>query len=230
MAMATSITGLLLLLLLTQGGKLGKLLLPIAVLILAGGSVFGGSSSSSVAEAAPYESEDEYISPYDMIDVMPTTFSFSSGAGGWSTQLEVTEFSREQIRFEGHYSDSDMGSGGEGYSGTIYFCDFDGAFGEIEKVDDYTYRLVLQEIGWEYAEGDSWVEDEILHYPTTPYGLADAYEVMLYLPGHPTADLTEDCLSWICMPQGWSMDNIPDQLECYVLYNVNEGLAFTAFD
>ena len=22
----------------------------------------------------------------------------------------------------------------------------------------------------------------------------------------------------------------PDQLECYVLYNVNEGLAFTAFD
>ena len=43
------------------------------------------------------------------------TFYFSSGAGGWATELKVYA----DGTFEGHYYDSDMGDRGNGYPNEI---------------------------------------------------------------------------------------------------------------
>ena len=72
-------------------------------------------------------------------------FFFSSGAGGWATEL----FIAEDGSFEGHFHDGDLGVTGPGYShGTMYYCDFTGHFGEPEYVDDYTVKAELLENGF----------------------------------------------------------------------------------
>ena len=50
-------------------------------------------------------------------------FTFSSGVGGWSTELNVGE----NGAFTGNFHDSEMGETGEGYpNGSMYGCLFHG--------------------------------------------------------------------------------------------------------
>ena len=58
-------------------------------------------------------------------------FYFSSGVGGWATELKVYA----DGTFEGHYYDSDMGDTGDDYpNGTQYDCRFKGKFSTPEQV------------------------------------------------------------------------------------------------
>ena len=143
-------------------------------------------------------------------------FSFSSGAGGWSTELMIND----DGSFTGAYHDSDMGDIGDDYpGGTIYISSFSGRFGDVEKVNDTTYSMHLKEIRLENEVGDEWIEDDVRYVASEPYGLDNADEIMVYLEGTPTADLPEEFLSWIAMPRAWGED-IPEVLPCQGLYNV----------
>ena len=143
-------------------------------------------------------------------------FSFSSGAGGWSTELMIND----DGSFTGAYHDSDMGDIGDDYpGGTIYISSFSGRFGDVEKVNDTTYAMHLKEISLENEVGDEWIEDDVRYVASEPYGLDNADEIMVYLEGTPTADLPEEFLSWIAMPRAWGED-IPEVLPCQGLYNV----------
>jgi len=70
---------------------------------------------------------------------------FSSGAGGWSTDL----WTQADGSFTGEYHDSEMGETGEGYpDGTIYVCRFSGQMSVAAQVDEKTktsaIRLTLE--------------------------------------------------------------------------------------
>lgn len=153
------------------------------------------------------------------------SFYFSSGVGGWGTSLDIYA----DGSFEGSYHDSDMGDIGEGYSnGTVYLSDFRGSFTDIKKVNDYTYTMKLQTIELEKEPGTEWIEKEARYIASEPYGMDNAEEVYLYLPGAPTAELPSDFLDWVSMPRGWVEEDIPVILDGYGLYNPNERTGFYA--
>ncbi|MCR5004932.1 MAG: hypothetical protein K6A77_03395 [Clostridiales bacterium] len=173
--------------------------------------------AAAAAEEAP--AEDSIFA-----ELPSTNFVFASGAGGWATELRFNS----DGSFAGAYHDSEMGLGSDEYDATVYVCNFQGQMSVIEKVDEYTYRLKLDWIDQTETPGEEWIDERVRYVGGSPYGLDNADELMLYLPGRPTDDLTEDCISWIFMAEGWSWDERGSNLSGYVLYNINAGEAFTA--
>ena len=158
---------------------------------------------------------------------IPSCFTFSSGAGGWSTDIEISE----DGSFSGMFHDSDMGDTGNGYSnGTVYICNFSGRFSEPEATDvPFVYSMKLLELN---VDDDAEVNseeiiDEVRYVYSTPYGFEDADEFLLYLPGASLSDMTEACRSWIFISED-IFSELPDGY--YVLYNVGGEEGFTAKD
>lgn len=153
-------------------------------------------------------------------------FGFASGAGGWSSDLTF----RENGTFTGSYADSDMGSTGDGYpGGTLYICEFSGKFEVANIINDNSVTLRLTELAMKNQPGEEWIEDNILYVASEPYGIAGSEEFILYFPGTPTSELTEDALSWYRMPRALSENEMPATLPCYGLYNVTEGNTFYSY-
>ena len=159
-------------------------------------------------------------------------FYFASGAGGWATELEIDE----DGSFSGEYFDSDMGDRGTDYpNGTRYECKFEGRFQAPEKIDEYSYRLKLENLSYEKKPGTTWIDDGVRVIAAGAYGMmagesgpegSFASEFILYLPGAPTADLPKGFLDSIGMPRAWS--EIPEKLPVYGLYNPESEAAFGA--
>ena len=129
---------------------------------------------------------------FSFADVADREFYFSSGAGGWYTVLYI----HEDGSFDGHYEDSNLGVTGEGYpNGTLYYSDFTGQFTEPEKVDDMTYRFRIESV--EYLQkGEEKIKDGVLYCYGGAYGLEEAEDLYLYLPGSEIARLPEGYRSW----------------------------------
>ncbi|MBR3306489.1 MAG: hypothetical protein IKI75_04440 [Lachnospiraceae bacterium] len=162
------------------------------------------------------------------------SFYFTSGAGGWGTGLEF----EPDGSFSGDFHDSDMGVTGPGYPhGMITVCEFTGQLGEYTRVDDYTYRVKVDSL--EYApEGQENIEDDILYVTSTPYGLEDADELIIYLPGKPTAELDDAFMSWMrpthfyqYVGSGFDYyEDIPEELPFCAVYNPGiDGYGFYGF-
>lgn len=73
-----------------------------------------------------------------------------------------------------------------------------------------------------------WKFDGGTRYITsTPYGLDEAGEITVYLPGTPVSSLPQEALSWLTSAPGFGdPENRPGTLPFTVLYNVAEGEAF----
>ncbi|MBQ1935524.1 MAG: hypothetical protein II351_01570 [Clostridia bacterium] len=151
----------------------------------------------------------------------PTRFSFTSGAGAWSTEL----FLYPDGTFTGSFHDSNMGEIGDGYPhGTVYTSDFEGRFIITEKQDKNTYALSLAELTNKYEpKKDWWIEDQILYRASEPYGLEDGETFFLYTPKKATAELSEMFLSW--WPLRFEKEQ-PEALGCYGIENVEGGSGF----
>lgn len=164
------------------------------------------------------DTEDE-----NLFAIMPDFFYFSSGAGGWSTDVTISE----DGSFDGSYYDSDMGDTGEGYpNGTMYVCDFTGKFDVPQPTDDeYIYTTKLLELTLRDADkvGTTEIEDDTRYIYTEPYGFDDADEFLIYLPGASLSAMTEECLSWVDVRME-SIERLP--VDYYVLYNVGGAEAF----
>ena len=162
--------------------------------------------------------------------IFPRSLSFASGAGGWSTELEVAE----DGSFTGFHHDSDMGDTGENYpNGTVYICHFRGQFSQPEQVDDLTYTMRLEWIEAEEVEGEEeeTFADGVRYIGSYPYGLDDADEVLIYLPGSQRQNLPEYFVNWTWAFAPWNTDdelsqNGEDELTCYGLYNVAGAQGF----
>lgn len=100
--------------------------------------------------------------------------------------------------FEGQYHDSEMGSTGEGYpNGTMYQSNFNGQFTQPVKVNDYTYSMQIENIHYEQEIGTEEIKDDILYIYADAYGLEEAENILIYLPGTPLSELSEEFRSWV---------------------------------
>ena len=143
----------------------------------------------------------------------------------WSTDIELSE----DGSFSGSYHDSDMGVLDEALypNGTVYYCNFSGRFSRPEKVDEYTYTMRLESLTVEGAEGETDYEDGVRWIRSVPYGVENADEVLIYLPGTQMDSLPEEIGFWLI---AFIYDDMPEELPCYVLYNVSEEYAFVGYE
>lgn len=149
-------------------------------------------------------------------------FSFLSGAGGWSTELQLNQ----DGTFTGRYHDSEMGEMGEDYPyGSIYICSFAGEFADFEKLSEYAYKMNLTNLATENAVGEEWIEEEIRYVASGPFGLEEGTEFILYLPDTPVSEVPEDFLTWWPYLFEHNADSF-DTLSCYGILNVKMGYGF----
>lgn len=147
-------------------------------------------------------------------------YYFSSGAGGWSTELTLSP----DGSFTGSHYDTDMGSGGAGYVATIYQSEFHGRFKNPVAVNSYTYKVELDGNLVIDSPNAQYIEDEVLYVNTEPYGMEVGREFYLFLPGAPLTALPEAFVGWVMAPN-------PDlrssaYLPFYGLYNAEGQYGF----
>ena len=182
----------------------------------------------------PTESTETEPEPTEPIETAPEAlaalplpaetvqFSFLSGAGGWSTELQLNQ----DGTFTGFYHDSEMGDIGEDYPyGSIYVCSFAGEFVDFEKLSEYAYKMNLTNLTTENTTGEEWIEEEIRYVASDPYGMEEGTEFILYLPDTPVSEVPEDFLIW--WPYYFEHSTDPfDTLSCYGILNVKMGYGF----
>ena len=175
------------------------------------------TASTTEAETTTEEAEE---TPEDIGfsygKLQHTTFIFSSGAGAWETDLSIDA----DGNFSGMFHDSEMGDTGEGYpSGSIYFSEFSGRFGQLEKVDDYTYATTIESIEYVNEPGTEEIKDEMRYMYSEAYGLENAGRILFYLPGRPLDSFSEGERSWMNL---YLMNNYGGKLPMVLLCNENE--------
>ena len=157
----------------------------------------GGSDIPRIekTETERIEIEEPEIAPEELLGLLPKQYMFASGAGGWRTMLYLNE----DGSFTGDYIDMDMGSQ------EAWGCNFHGRFALPERIAPYFWRMGIEELtvtglkdGTEV--GDTYVEDGTRYTVTEPYGLNNADELLVYLPGISTASLPEGFFNWA---RGW---------------------------
>ena len=120
-----------------------------------------------------------------------------------------------------------MGDVGDQYPyGTLYYCDFTGSFGALERVDDYTYRTQVDHIEFANTPETEEIKDDIRYVYATAYGLDDAEDLYFYLPGKPVSDLPEAYVSWVQMGPEIEENGC---LTIYGLYNEKAENGFGAY-
>ena len=151
---------------------------------------------------------------------MPSTFTFSSGAGGWSTDISLGT----DGTFVGGYHDSDMGTSDDDYpNGTVYYCNFSGRLEIVQKLDEYSYALKLASL--EKEKSKEFIEDGIRYVPSEAYGMEKGKNYILYLPDTPLDGLNEEFLMW--WPGRYDMqDQQRATLGYYGLYNQDMEYGF----
>lgn len=186
------------------------------------------------ADYLTYEEAVALLSDGQQVDVsqgtttqLPFTeaqsFSFMSGAGGWSTELTINP----DGSFTGNYYDSDMGDSGDGYDATEYVSTFHGKFKNIRKKDDYTYVMQIDTLETEETQ-DTWIEEtgygKVRYVASPPYGLYGGTNFELYLPGTLVSSLSAEYIDWVRTPM--ALDESATTLPGYGLYNVEEQNGF----
>ena len=119
-------------------------------------------------------------------------FTFSSGAGGWRTVLEIDA----DGTFRGLYTDSEMGDVGEDYpNGTYYISEFSGRFDAPVREDEYTWLMTVAELNYAHPMGEE-IEEGCRYVYTKANGIAGAEGLFVVAPGTPLAVLPEFYLNW----------------------------------
>lgn len=198
----------------------GTLLL--SVLLAGCASTESNAAQSQPASAAVTTASAEKTSEdFSFADLAGYEFDFSSGVGGWGTFLRV----EADGSFSGAYQDADMGvSDPDKYpEGTMDWSSFDGKFTDLVKIDDRTYSLKIKEISYENEPGTEEIKDGWRYCYETAYGLDDAEELRLYLPGTPLNELSDEVRSWL---DGSSYIQ-GDTLESYALVSLPKEEAFS---
>lgn len=160
----------------------------------------------------------------NIFEMIPTEFYFTSGAGGWRTIITINS----DGSFVGDYVDYDLGDTGSEYpKGSAYKCNFTGRFTNVTKIDDYTYSMKVISLEQDGTQGDEYIKDGTRFTIGHPYGFDNADEFMLYLPGKPINELSDEFLGWVQISRE-SRETLASGI--YGLYNVNEKQGFSGYD
>jgi len=195
----------------------------------------GGNSSTSGAESASgsvstgaavsdtASSEEELVPPLAMGEAvlpedMPQKFAFSDDSGMWANFLVLNR----DGSFASAYTDVVVDEVGEGYpNGTIYYCDHEDQFRDIQPINSYSWSMVLEVEEGEMEFGEVYVENDVCHVFTEPYGLTGGSSFILYSPDAPLAELDEALLNWYPGQTGEQTT-----LGCWAIYNEIMGHTF----
>lgn len=146
-------------------------------------------------------------------------FEFSSGVGGWSTEIIVGE----DGNFSGNFHDSEMGETGEGYpDGTLYGCYFQGQFFDLRMVDEYTWTMGIT-VEMDEGQAPETIEGGIRYVTSPPYGVEKAQTVTLYLPGTPVDRLPEGFMFWSHLQE---IDPDAKVIPYYAIWNEEDEAGF----
>ena len=198
--------------------KVKKTTVRIVSRIVAGAlSVCMMAGGSAVAAAEANDKIDVFG------EIADVEFYLSSGAGAWGTLLRTNA----DGTFTGDYHDTDMGDTGETHpSGTMYSCEFSGKFGNLQKVDDFTYSFELDYLREDTPREEFIGDHGVRIVPAETYGLETGRTYMLYIPGAEIDALPEEFVRWVVMPMGWPSDELPASLPFYGIYNVDGQYGF----
>lgn len=185
----------------------------------------GEAAESPQRDPAAVDRDTEPEPPKETppVSPFPIEFLFATGASSAGTTLTLNQ----DGSFSGKHFDHENIIG-EGYpNGACYICYFSGQFEDIQQIDAHTYSMTLGEIVTEREKGEEWIEDGVLYMATEPAGLEDGKEFLLYTPGTPLDELSEDFLSWWMGRGSYQEDGESAQtLPCYGLQNVANGKGF----
>ena len=160
----------------------------------------------------------------DLFAKLSESFYFSSGAGGWGTELVILP----DGSFEGSFHDSEMGSTGPEYpKGSLYLSIFKGKFSAPEKVNDYTYSMKLLNIEYENEADTEEIADEMRIIYSKAYGLEGCDTFYIYTPDAPVSALPEEFKSWV-----FELRENPykEALGFYGIYGLPGEYGFTSFN
>lgn len=141
---------------------------------------------------------------------LPSEFVFTSGAGGWATELTLND----DGSFTGQYHDSEPSLTGTNYPyGTVYICEFYGKFTTPQKNSEYVYTTKIESIEAKGAPGSVYYQDGVKYIVSSlsdAAGLSIDGEYCIYLSGCPLKDIDETFLRWAslissnqkCLPVG----------------------------
>lgn len=147
---------------------------------------------------------------------MPADWYFSSGAGAWSTTLQLAE----DGSFSGYYHDWD-GGGNDAYPrGTLEECVFSGRFSQPVRISDHEYMMQVTTLTQEQESGREFVRDEMLVTTTKPHGLSLGSWFVIYLPGTPLERIPPAYSMWayVAADDWYTRD--------YALYNMSSAYGF----
>ena len=161
---------------------------------------------------------------FDFGQLSDQIFMFSSGAGAWDTEMEISE----DGSFTGNYHDSEMGDTGDEYpNGTIYGCTFHGQLTLGEKISDTAYQVTIDSCELDEGQVDEAIEDEIRYVTFGPVGIKEDIEKVLYLPGQKIEEIPEALHFWLHLDME---DKEPEELETYALCCEKEDVGFVSFE
>ena len=154
--------------------------------------------------------------PLSFADLRNVEFYFASGAGAWSTTMMI----QADGSFAGEYLDSDMN--------IQYYCAFSGQFAPLVKVNEYTYSTQIDAIQYENEVGTEEAKDGILYRYSDAYGLENAENILIYLPGAPLAELPQEFRSWVGYHDlAYTEDT---ELPFFGLYNEADQCGFSGYN
>lgn len=190
-----------------------------------GSLVFGSYSGYALGEAENAAFWEIFgLDPWTkapLADIFPLELLYASGASSWGTTLTL----QRDGTFTGEYYDHENVAAPEYPHGTVYINRFSGRFSQLERINDYTYTMRLEELRDETRQEGQWIQDQMRYIAAEAVGLAGGEEFRLYLPGTPAAELDEAFLDW--WPEAWAWrEGKVDSLSGYGLYNVNSGAGF----
>lgn len=150
------------------------------------------------------------------------SWCFSSGAGGWSTDLQTAG----DGSFNGTFHDSEMGEADEAYpNGTVYVCSFSGRLSVQEQLGETSWRVHIDSLETEKEAGEAWFEDDMRFVTTDPYGIREGDDFVLYVPGTPVEALTEEMRMWAHLLG----DETPDVLADWFMYSETNDSGFVGY-
>lgn len=151
---------------------------------------------------------------WDIDAELPETFFSitSSLRVGWEIMLQ------NDGSFDSVLKNPDWGSQGEAYpNGTCYIAKRSGKFTSLEKVNDTTYKIIVDEIGYTEQEGQTYIEDGIRYIVENELPIDSGDVFYLYLPGTLHSDFPQGLVDSVNNNGRYSMDDITPT--SYVLYH-----------
>ena len=170
----------------------------------------GAPAAETAAPAAAEAKKDDLA-----FASLPDRFTFTSGVGGWATDLWLND----DGSFGGQFFDSDMGVH------QYYFCNFNGQFAAPVRLNDYSWSLKIVQFETNHELNGGVDDPQAEFIESGPYGLEKAKELILYMPGTALSLMPEDSIAWLHL--SGNETGLPAGR--YALYNAAEGYAFVNF-